>query len=117
MPDAGRFGQTDRPMANLDRQMARNPFYGRRVAGTLRRCDFRTSPLARKSPPSRSTSRPSKGNIRRPRFRPPMDFSAQVEAIFKRVKGATSLNGFQAAEVKQQILGQLSAEFTDVPAG
>jgi hypothetical protein len=49
--------------------------------------------------------------------RPPMDFTPQVEAIFKRVKGASSLNGFQVGEVKQQILGQLTAEFTDVPAG
>jgi hypothetical protein len=50
--------------------------------------------------------------------RPPMNLAPQVDAIFKRsVKGYASLPESQIAEIKQQILGRLTAEYTEVPPG
>jgi hypothetical protein len=50
--------------------------------------------------------------------RPREDLSPKVEDIFKRIsKKYGSLTEYQAAEVKQQILGELTAERTEVPPG
>jgi hypothetical protein len=50
--------------------------------------------------------------------RPPIDLAPMVEQIFKKnVRRPESLTEFQIAEVKQQILGRLSAEYTEVPPG
>ncbi len=50
--------------------------------------------------------------------RPHMDLAPQVEAIFKRsVKPNVSLTEYEASEIKQQILGRLTAQYTEVPPG
>jgi hypothetical protein len=50
--------------------------------------------------------------------RPRVDLSPQVDDIFrKNVKGYASLPEYQVVEIKQQILGQLTAEYSEVPPG
>ncbi|HUD49049.1 MAG TPA: ABC transporter permease [Candidatus Baltobacteraceae bacterium] len=50
--------------------------------------------------------------------RPPVDLSAQVDAALKeRVKGYAALSDYQIAELRQQITGQIAAEYSEVPPG
>lgn len=49
--------------------------------------------------------------------RPPVDLSPQVDDALKHVKGYASFSELQIAEIKQQITGQLTAEYTEVPPG
>ena len=49
--------------------------------------------------------------------RPPVDLSPQVDDALKHLKGYASFSELQLAEIKQQITGQLTAEYTEVPPG
>jgi hypothetical protein len=50
--------------------------------------------------------------------RPPMDLSRQVnDELKKTIKRYDSLTEYQIAELKQQIMGRLTAEYTEVPPG
>ena len=49
--------------------------------------------------------------------RPPLDLKPMVEDRLKHIKGYPTYTEFQLAEIRQQIAGQLMAEYTEVPPG
>ena len=121
MPDAGGRGQTDRPLANLAGQMAGHSLAQRHACW---RCPARPFLACLQWRASRLPADQQEilhkeiFVARASARRPPLDFRRRWTSIMQeRVKRYPRLTGLQIAELRQQIAGQLNAEYTEVPPG